>query len=132
MPEPLRPAKIHGDEGETHDDRGDREKLAEDHEVVQLLVAVDVNGDHQHHGGGGDAHEEGEVRDVNAPRDLVGHAGRGKTLDELVGIGVEADETDGEERANPSEVAPVALEDEGARAPEEDGIIFDRGFHASK
>ena len=53
---------------------GDGQQLSEDDQVVQLAVAVDVDRDHQHHGGGRHADEEREVRDVETPRHLVGHA----------------------------------------------------------
>ena len=94
MPEAVGPAEIHRDERQAHDDGRHREQLAEDDEVVELLVVVDVNRDHHHHGGGGHADEEGEVGDVNAPRNLVAHAGDDQAVRELFAVGVETQQAD--------------------------------------
>ena len=113
VPEALRPAEVDGDERQAHQDCGHGEQLAEDHEVVQVLVVVDVDRDHEHHGRGGDADEEGEVGDVDAPRDVVGHARNREAVHELAGIGVEAQGADGGKGTDPEEIAPVALKQAG-------------------
>ena len=90
MHEAVRPAQVHRHEQQAHDDHGDGQQLAEDHHVVQVHVAVDVDGDHQHDRRGGQAHQVGEVGDVQAPGDLVGHAGGDQAVDELLAVGVQA------------------------------------------
>ena len=99
---------------------------------MQLLVVVDVDGDDHHDRGGGDADEEGEVSDVNAPRHLVAHAGDDQPVGELLAVGVEAQQGDGGEQAHPSVVAPVADQRDAARPLQEHEIIADRGGHTSK
>ena len=100
VPEAVGAAEIHGDEGEAHQDGGDRKKLAEDDEVVEVLVLVDVDRDDEHHGRGRHADEEGEVGDVDAPRDLVAHAGDLEARDELLRVGIEPDNAEDREGAD--------------------------------
>src|SRR5215471_10546277 len=45
VPEAVGPAEVNGHESQAHEDGSDGEQLAEDHEVVQLLVFVNVNRD---------------------------------------------------------------------------------------
>src|SRR5205807_323158 len=108
MPEPIRPSEVNGHEEEAHNDRGDREQLAEDHEIVQFLIIINVNGDDHHHGRSGDADEEGEVRDVNAPRNFVAHSGDDEAVNELLGVSIEPEEANGGKEPHPGVITPVA------------------------
>ena len=132
MEEPFGAAQVDDDEGETHEDGGDGEELAEDDEVMKLLIFVDVDGDDDHDGGVCHADEEGEIRDVDAPGDLVGHVSDDEAIDELPGVGVEADEAYGDEDADPEEVAPISLENQPGAAGEEDEVGFEEANHTSK
>ena len=85
MPEAVGPAEVHRHEGQAHEDGRHGEQFAEDDQVVQLLVVVDVDRDHHHHRRRGDADQEGEVGDVDAPGDLVAHAGDDQAVGELLG-----------------------------------------------
>ena len=132
MPEAVGPTQVHHYERQTHQNRRDGQQLAEDDEVVELLIFVEVNRDDEHDRRRRDADEEGEVRDVNAPRDLVRHVRGDKAVDELLRVGVEAHEAEGEEQAGPSVVAPVALTGELPAAGEEAQKVFGRLSHVSK
>ena len=110
MPEPIRPPQIHGDKGQAHQNRRDGEQFAEDNQVVQVLVLVNVNRDYEHDRGGGDADEKGEIGDVDAPGYLIGHVGHDEAVDKLLGIGVQTQQTNGKQRPRPEVIAPVAFE----------------------
>ena len=43
-------AEVHHDEEAAHDDRGDGHEFAEDDHDLELLVVVEVGGQHQHDG----------------------------------------------------------------------------------
>ncbi len=103
-------AQVHGHEQQAHDDRGDGQELAENHQIMHLAVLVDVGGNHQHHRGGGHAHQEREVGDVQAPRHLVGHARGRQALDQLLAVGMHAHQREDGQDAHPEVVAPVADE----------------------
>ena len=123
MPEPVGPAQVHRHEGEAHEDGRDGEQFAEDDQVVQLLVVVDVDRDDHHHRRGGHADEEGEIGDVDAPGNLVAHAGGDQAVHELLGVGVEAEQAEDGQHAHPEVVAPVAHEGDARAAPQKDQII---------
>ncbi len=83
--EAVGPAEVDRHEQQAHDDHGHRQQFAEDHQVVQVHVAVDVDRDDQHHRRRRQPDQEGEVGDVEPPGDLVGHAGGDQAVDELAG-----------------------------------------------
>jgi hypothetical protein len=74
VPQPIGPAHVDDDEADAHRDGRDGQELADDHDVVHVVVVVEVGRDDHHHRAGGQADAEGEVGDVEAPRDVVGHA----------------------------------------------------------
>src|SRR5579859_1801488 len=94
VPEAVRPAQIHRDKGEAHENGCHGEQFAEDDEIVQVLVVINVNGYDHHDGGGGHAHEEGEIGNINAPGDFVAHAGDDEAMGKLLAVGVQSDQTD--------------------------------------
>ena len=119
-------------EEKTHDDRGDREQLAEDHEVVQFLVAVDVDRNHHHDGRRRHPDEEGEIGNVDSPGDLVAHARDDQAVDQLLAVGVQADQAHQAQSASPGIVAPIAHEGDAGATPQEPEIVSGRRDHTSK
>ena len=85
VPEAVGPPEVHRDERQAHEDRRHREQFAEDDQVVQFLVVVDVDRDDHHHRRRRHADQEGEVGDIDAPRNLVAHAGDDQAVGELLG-----------------------------------------------
>ena len=75
MVESFGPTEIDRDEKQAHRDRCDDEQLAKYYGVAQFFVAVDIDGDHEHHRRRRDSGEVGEVCDVQAPRHLIGRPG---------------------------------------------------------
>src|ERR1051325_385963 len=132
VPEAIGPAQIHRDEREAHNDGRDREQLAKDDEIMQLLVVVNVNGDDHHHGRCGDAHQESEVRDVNSPRNFITHPGDKQSVYELLRVGIDAEQDENGEDAHPRVVAPVAHERDARTAGEKKEIIANGLLHTSK
>src|ERR1043166_1409883 len=110
VPEAIRPAKINRYEKEAHDNCGYREQFTEDNEVVKFFVFVNVHRDDHHDGGGGDAYQKSEIRDVNAPGNFVAHAGDDKAVSELFAVGVQTKQAKEGEDAHPGVVTPVAVE----------------------
>ena len=84
VPEAIRAPEIHRDEDQAHYHGGHGEQFAEEHHVVHVPVAVDVRRNNEHHRRGGQADEEGEVRNVDAPGNLIGHAGHAEATDHLL------------------------------------------------
>ena len=128
MPEPVGPAKVHRDEHQAHDDGRHREQFAEDDQIVQFLVVVDVDRDHHHDGRGGYSDQEREVGNVNTPRYLVGHARHDEAVGELFAIGVQAQQHHRCERSHPGVIPPVTVKGQTAAAAQEDAIIAN-GFN---
>ena len=100
--------EVHHDEPEAHRDGGDGEELAEDRHLAERLEVVQVVGQDHHHRRGGDADEEGELRDVEAPGDVTAQAGDHQPLRELSQVAGAADRHDGEQRDDPGPVAAVS------------------------
>ena len=67
-------------------DRRNGEELAEDHDLAELLVIVQIVRDHQHHGRGGNADQERELADVQAPRYVPVKAGEPQPVVELLEV----------------------------------------------
>ena len=132
VPEPVGPAEVDRDKSQAHQDRRHGQQLPEDDQVVELLVVVDVDRDDHHHRRRGHADEEGEVGDINAPRDLIAHAGGDQAVHQLLGVGVEAEQADHRQNAHPRVVAPVADEGDAPAAPEKNQILAGRAPHTSK
>jgi hypothetical protein len=109
VPEAIGPAKISDDEHDAHHDRGDSEQFADDHDVVHLPVVIDVSGDHHHHAARREPDEEGEVRDVESPRDVIGHCGHGHAVTDLHGPGIRADQRYGGEQRHPRVEKPATI-----------------------
>ena len=78
--------------------------------VISLMgrPVIDVGGDHQHDRRRGDAHQEGEVADVEAPGDLVPHVGDDEAVAQLPGVGEDAQGDEEQEEADPGVVEPAA------------------------
>ena len=132
MPEAVGTSDVHRDKRQAHQDGGHRQQLSEDHQVVQFLVFIDVDRNHQHDRRGSHADEEGEVGDIDAPGDLICHAGDVQALDELLGVRIEAEQADREQRASPQVVAPVPLQRHPGAPPQEGHVILDGSVHTSK
>ena len=124
--EAIRPTEIDRHEQQTHDDRGHREQLAKNHQIVQIAIAVDIHGNHEHHRGGGHADQEREVRDVQPPRDLVGHPGQRESVDELPAIRVQPEQHKNRQHEHPGVIAPIADEADPKAAPQK----LEVGLHA--
>jgi hypothetical protein len=101
--------EVYVHEQERHDDRGHGEQLTDDHHVVHGLVFVDVGRDHHHHRPGGEADGEGEVGDVQPPRDVVTHGGEAHAAHNLLGPGVHAHERQRREQGHPGVKRPAAV-----------------------
>src|ERR1041385_2956449 len=132
MPETIRPSEIDRHKREAHDNRGYREKFPENHEVVKLLIVVNVNRNDHHHCGGRYAHEKGEVRDIDSPGDFVAHSSDYQTMNELLGVRVESEEANCGQGAHPRVISPVAHEGDSRAAPEKDEVVANRSDHTSK
>ena len=122
--EPVGPPQVDRDEQQAHDDHRHGQQFAEDHHVVQVQVAVDVDRNHQHRGGGRQAHQVREVGDVEPPGNLVGHARGDQPVDELLAVGVEPGQRKQREHEHPQVVAPVADEAQPEAIPEETEVLF--------
>ena len=132
VPEPVGPPEVHRDEGQAHEDGRHGEQFAEDHQVMQLLVVVDIDRDHHHHRRRRDADQEGEVGNIDAPRHLVAHAGDDQPVGKLPGVGVEAQQAEDRQHPHPGVIAPVPHKRQAAAAPQEDQIIPHGLPHTSK
>ena len=110
VPEAVGPTEIAHDEHDAHDDGGDGEQLADDDDVVHLFVMIKVGRDDHHDATSGQADEEGEVCDVEAPGDVVAHGSEGHAIAHLDGPGVRADEEDGGEQRHPHIKLPATLD----------------------
>jgi len=67
MPDEFGSAEIHRDEEHAHDDRRNREQLADQDDVADRPPIVDVGGNHQHDGCRRDSDQERKVSDVETP-----------------------------------------------------------------
>src|SRR6266545_3382424 len=125
--EPVGPPHVHEDEEQAHDERADREQLAEDHDLLDRLPVVDVRGDDEQDRRRGDADEEGEVADVEGPGDLVAHVRHDEAAAGLLRVGEGADEDGREEERDPGLVGPPAAQHvPGAAAQELEGAGHER------
>ena len=111
-PEAVGPPDVHHDEAQAHHQGADGQHLAQDGDLLDGLPVVDVGGDDQHDGGGGHAHQEGEVADVEAPRDLVAHPGDDEPLVQLADVGPGSDGDEEQQEAHPGVVVPAAMGDD--------------------
>jgi hypothetical protein len=114
-----------------HRDGRDGEQLADDDHVVHGVVAVEVRGDHHHHAARGEADGEGEVGDVEPPRDVVAHARHAHAVHDLLGPRVDAHEHHGGEHGHPDVEGPVAVGGAVEHLREEAGVghLVTRGVH---
>ena len=97
-------AQVHHDEEGAHDHGRDGHEFTEDDHALELLVVVEVGGQHQHDGGSGHTHKIGELRDVEAPRDIAAHAGDGEAFLQLLQVDQAATGDDCEQEEQPQVV----------------------------
>src|ERR1051326_1592653 len=124
MPEAVWPAQIHRDKGQTHEDRGNRQQFAENNQIVQFLIVVNVNWDNEHRRCSSNADNEGKIRNVDSPRYLIAHAGSDQSMHELFAVGVEAEQDKNKKTASPGVVAPVADKSDADAPRDEREVIF--------
>ena len=111
MPDPERLPHVHEDEQDAHGDRRNGEQFSEEHDFLDRLEIVQVGGHDEQDGGGSHAHQEGEVRDVQAPGDLVPHGGRDQTPVQLVDICAQSQEHEEGQERHPEIIRAVPDED---------------------
>ena len=92
---PRRLPHVHEDEEHAHGDRGDRQELAEDRDLAEGLEVVQVVGEDDHHRRGGDADQERELGDVEAPRHVAAEAGDAEAERELAQVADDTQDDDG-------------------------------------
>src|SRR5436190_3223902 len=132
VPETIRPAQIHRHESEAHENRCHRQQFAENDQVVQFLVVVNINRYDEHRCGRGDADDESEIGNIDSPRNLVAHSRRNQAMSELPAIGVQAKKHEGEEPARPCEITPIANESDSSATREKRQIVLNGADHTSK
>ncbi len=115
VPEAVRTPHVHQDEEQAHHDRRDGEHLAEQRDFLDRLPVVDVGRDHQQHRGRGDADEEGEVADVEAPRHRIAHVRADQAALVLVRVREERLDDAGDQEKQPRVVHLVPAEERHAR-----------------
>ena len=130
VPEAIRPSEIHDDEEQAHDDGAHRQQLAVDDDLANRLPVVDVGRDHQDHGRGGDADEEREVPDVEAPADLIAHRGDRQSVRDLAGVCEDARQDQPDEQHEPGPVGGVAAERQRRAPAHEPSELSHRGHRA--
>ena len=113
VPQAVRTADVDHDEEHAHRDRAQGQQLTDDHDLADRFPVVHVGGDHEHDGGGGDADQEREVADVEAPTHLVAHCGDAEPLAELPPVGVRARRHQSNEQEEPGPVQRRPLRDAG-------------------
>src|SRR5204863_6320952 len=93
--------------------------------VMQLLVVVDIHRNNEHCGGGGDAHDESKIGNIDSPRNLIAHPGGDQSMGELPAIRVEPKENNDQQPASPGEITPIADKSDASATREKGQIIFD-------
>ena len=127
VPEAVGPAEIAHDEHDAHDDGGDGEQLADDDDVVHLLVMIKIGRDDHHDSASGQTDEEGEIRDVEAPGDVVAHGSEGHAITHLDRPGVRSDKEDGGEQRHPHIELPATLDGLAEGVPGKTEILLPFG-----
>ena len=108
--DPVGSPHVDEDEEHAHDDRRDGEELAEDGHLAECLVIVEVVRQHHHHRRSGDAHQEGELGDVEAPDHITTQTRDGQTGGELPEPARGPRPDDREEEEDPRPVRAVSSE----------------------
>ena len=78
--------KVNHDEQGAHDHGRNGHEFAKNDHALEFFIVVEVRGQHQHNGRGGNTDEVGELRNIQPPRNVAVHAGYGKTVLELIQI----------------------------------------------
>ena len=121
----LRLPEVDHDEEHAHDHGTHGHEFAEDDDPFELLVMVEVGGEHEHHSACGHADEVGELGDVQPPGDVAAHAGDGKADVRLEDVHDEAEAKDCAKEAKPQVEARPAFENQF-----EHGGLLDDVVHA--
>ena len=103
-------AHVHEDEEHAHHDGGDGQELAQDGDAGERLAVVQIIGEHDHHGGSRDTHQEGELGDVEAPGDIAAEARDSETVVQLPQVAEEAGGDDRQQEQDPEPVPAASHE----------------------
>ena len=119
VPGALRMAQVGQHEHHGADDGRHRQAFADLHHRLHVDTVKDVSRNDQQHRRRRDAHQESEVADVEAPRNLVAQAGDDKAVAQLQAVGPQACTEHQRQHTQPDPVSAAAAQQAAQRVGEE-------------